>query len=355
MTGRGRQLTVMFTAAGAPQAAPLVRHLKSNGEMPVVTVGVDMRPDAIGRYLCDRFYQIPPAGQDNYQEVILNIIERESVNVLFNCSERDAPELAKLQKQALDRGCHIMVPELSAILRSSDKLNLYQELCGHLMVQVPRYRAVSTVAEVEKAACDLGYPDNNVVIKPRREKGSRGILIVSDNADPASILKMPRAAPPVLSLSQFKRVMDTEQFEQRIVMEYLTGDEVDAMAVTSNGVTHFVSIKQRQSSVSGLSRRQTTISDVNIRQAVESVCAHFSFSYTVAVQFIGGKLLEVNPRPSTVIYQNQLNEFWEAIKLAAGLTDVRAVRERLKEYESGWSTVRYYDQIFLDNNGEWHR
>ena len=57
-------LTILMTAAGAPQTPTLIRHLRENGEYPLRIVSLDMNPEAVGRFLSDAFHVIPPAGAE---------------------------------------------------------------------------------------------------------------------------------------------------------------------------------------------------------------------------------------------------------------------------------------------------
>ncbi|MCK5605350.1 ATP-grasp domain-containing protein, partial [Candidatus Pacearchaeota archaeon] len=69
--------------------------------------------------------------------------------------------------------------------------------------------------------------------------------------------------------------------------------------------------------------------------------------YCVNVQTKGGKLLEINPRVSTFVYQEDLILPYLAIKLL--LNEI--TEDELRSYQSkvriGWKSVRYYDQVFF--------
>ncbi len=52
-------LKLVLTAAGCPGASTLIRMLKANGEREIHIHGVDMRADAVGRFLCDGFSLVP--------------------------------------------------------------------------------------------------------------------------------------------------------------------------------------------------------------------------------------------------------------------------------------------------------
>ena len=66
------------------------------------------------------------------------------------------------------------------------------------------------------------------------------------------------------------------------------------------------------------------------------------------MQFIGEHLLEINPRISTIVYQEDLNLPWLAVRRALGELD----DEQLAAYQPLVRTtrraVRYYDQVEYD-------
>ena len=76
--------------------------------------------------------------------------------------------------------------------------------------------------------------------------------------------------------------------------------------------------------------------------------ARLELDYYQSVQWIGGRLLEINPRVSTFVYQEDFIIPYLGIKYALGeLTgdDVAAVQARVR---TSRRSVRYYDQVFWD-------
>jgi hypothetical protein len=67
--------------------------------------------------------------------------------------------------------------------------------------------------------------------------------------------------------------------------------------------------------------------------------------WIVNVQFLGDRLLEINPRISTLIYQPDLNLPWLAVKLALGELDEAAVAAMDTRTQLGRRVTRYYDQV----------
>ena len=77
-------LRVLITGAGAPGIRGTLFSLKNNWDKrEIVTIGVDMKEEAVGKYLCDIFYKIPPADADNFTDAIYEIAQRENVDIIL--------------------------------------------------------------------------------------------------------------------------------------------------------------------------------------------------------------------------------------------------------------------------------
>jgi hypothetical protein len=63
------------------------------------------------------------------------------------------------------------------------------------------------------------------------------------------------------------------------------------------------------------------------------------------VQFLGDRLLEVNPRISTLIYQPDLNLAWLAVKLAMGEIKEAELAAMDGRTVIGRRVTRFYEQV----------
>src|SRR5258706_8303667 len=147
--------TILVTAAGAPGAAALLRGLHENGEREVRIVGVDMSERAIGRALCDAFHVVPPGADPAYPDAVLEIVEREHVDVVLPQSSHDLPHLAA----ARDRfPVPVLVSGPETVRRSNDKAETYA-LLRRLGLRRADVRRVEGAARDHAAANEHGYPE----------------------------------------------------------------------------------------------------------------------------------------------------------------------------------------------------
>ncbi|HXR12496.1 MAG TPA: hypothetical protein VN770_09390, partial [Gaiellaceae bacterium] len=117
--------TVMVTAAGAPGTAALLRALRENGERDVRLVGVDMSERSIGRHLCDAFHVVPAGSDPGYADAVLELVERERVDVVLPQSSFDLPGLAGARERF---PVPVLVSSPETVRRSNDKAETYSLL-----------------------------------------------------------------------------------------------------------------------------------------------------------------------------------------------------------------------------------
>src|SRR5258708_23734670 len=123
---------MLVSAGGAPGAAALLRGVRENGERDVRLVGVDMSERAIGRRLCDAFQLVPPGADPGYADAILELVEREHVDLVLPQSSHDLPHLAAARGRF---PVPVLVSGPQTVRPSNDKPDTYQLL--------PRIRALA--------------------------------------------------------------------------------------------------------------------------------------------------------------------------------------------------------------------
>ena len=71
-------------------------------------------------------------------------------------------------------------------------------------------------------------------------------------------------------------------------------------------------------------------------------------SYNVNLQFIEDQLIEINPRVSSFIFQDNLIFPYLAIKIALGELSPSDLKKRTEKIAYGRRMLRYMDQIFWE-------
>ncbi len=341
-------LKLVLTAAGCPGAATLIRMLKGNGEREIAITGVDLRDDAVGRFLCDSFATVPAGADDGYVEALADVVARERPDVLFVQSSAEVGPVARARATFTDLGARVLVASPAATAACSDKDAMHAALDG---TGVPQPRAVvpASLDEFVAAARELGYPDVPVCFKPPVAKGSRGFHVLLPRVDAAWQLLNERGGNLPLTLDDFVGVMrPVAPFPRLLLMEYLEGIEYTVDALCADGEIVLHQTKTREAIHAGLAMSFKTVERPDLVALSREICRTLRLDWFVNVQFKGGKLLEVNPRVSTFVYQDDFNLPYLGIKYALGELGADAVEAAQARVRPSRRTVRYYDQMFWD-------
>jgi len=347
-------LKILMTGGGAPQAPTLIRHLKENGEVKVHIVAMDMNGEASGRFLADTFYKIPSAGSEGYRETIMDIVEKETPDAFLNVSGHDVPYIARMKQEIESLGTKVLASDPDAIEIANNKFLLFTTLQDVQGVKVPEFKSPNSLDEFIRMASEMGYPDRDLCFKPHISKGSRGFRILSEKQDRRDLLLNHKPTAVYITLEEFKNIFqDAPQFPKLLLMEVARGEECDLMTIAYKGEALLTTVKSRESHRWGVIDQGELIDRPELVESAAQVIKHIPLSYNISIQYIGGKVIEINPRTSTFIYQKDLNEPWLAIKLALGMITPEEVRLYQRKIQYGRRMVRFMDQIFFNPDGSW--
>jgi carbamoyl-phosphate synthase large subunit len=335
--------TILVTAAGAPGAAALFRGLKENGERDVRLVGVDMSERAIGRHLADAFHLVPPGADPAYADAVLEIVEREGVDVVLPQSSHDLPHLAA----ARDRfPVPVIVSGTETVRLSNDKAETY-ELLQRIGVRGPEFRRVTGAAGVEAAAKELGYPDRPVCFKPVFSSGSRGFRVLDPTVDRAHQLLYERPGAVAMRLEEAVELLPEDGVDL-LVMELATGGERTIDGIADGKRIVLGHPKTREAMRAGLAMYFETLEDEALMETANRIVEELEIEWFFNIQLVGDVVIEVNPRISTIVYQEDLDLPWLAIKRALGeISDdeLAALQSRVRP---GRVALRFFDQVEWD-------
>ncbi|MGL6278337.1 MAG: ATP-grasp domain-containing protein [Gaiella sp.] len=338
-----RPITVLLTASGAPGTAALVRALRANGEREVRLVGTDMSPRSVGAHVCDAFHLTPAGTDPAFADAVLEIATREAVDVVLPQSSFDLEGLATARARF---PMPVLVAEPDAIRRCNDKAETYA-LLHRLGLPAPAFRQVRGASAVVAAAHELGYPERAVCFKPVSSSGSRGFRILDPTVDRAHQLLHERPGSVSMRLEEAAEVLP-EAGPDLLVMELATGGERTIDGIADGRRVVLGHPKTRESMRAGLAMHFVTLEDGALVALADAIVAALGIEWFVNIQLVGEQVIEINPRISTLVYQEDLNLAYLGIKRALGEVDddeLTALRARIRP---GRTALRYFDQIEFD-------
>ncbi len=341
---------VLVTGAGAPGIRGTLYSLKQNWEnRDVFVIGVDMREDVVGRYLCDKFYQVPPARHEGFVEALLNISEREKVDVILPQVTAELFSLAKNKKMFKDIGTKIAVSSFETILKANNKFELLKA-AKKAGIKTPEFYLVSTWNELEKVVDRLGFP---FVVKPPIASGMRGFRVVypDEGIDRKKLFFREKPDSSKITLTELHSILG-DKFPELLVMEYLPGKEYSVDVLSAHKKVHAVIPRRRDVIRTGITfvgiveKRGEIISDsVRITEVLGLEFAH-------GLQFKEDRdgvpmLIESNPRIQGTMVLSTIagtNIIYGAVKLA--------LDESVPEFEIRWGArlMRYWGGIGLSDD-----
>jgi carbamoyl-phosphate synthase large subunit len=340
-------LTVVVTASGAPGTTALVRALRENGERDVRLVGTDMSTQAVGRHLCDAFHLVPRGSDSGFADAVLEIARREGAEAVLPQSSFDLPGLAAARERFSDEGVTVVVASPEAVRRANDKAESYAMLDA-IGVRGPAWRRVAGAEAVGWAARELGYPERDVALKPVFSSGSRGFRILSAAADRREQLLTNRpGVAEALRLEDLVGLLGDDRTEL-LVMELATGKERTIDGIASKGRVLLGHPKTREAMRAGLAMYFETLDDPALMDTAAKIVAELELDHFFNIQLVGDHVIEINPRISTIVYQEDLNLPWLGVKHALGEIapdELEAFAARIRPTRRA---LRYFDQVEWD-------
>ena len=336
-----RPITVLVSASGAPGTAALLRALRENGERDVRLVGTDMSERSVGRHLCDAFHVVPAGSDPGFPDAMRAVVEREQADVVLPQSSFDLEGLAAHRERF---PVPVLVSRPDTIRRSNDKAESYA-LLHRIGVPAPQFRRVSGAAQVADAARELGYPDRPVCFKPVFSSGSRGFRVLDPTVDRAHQLLHERPGSVAMRLEEAVELLPAEGGPDLLVMELATGGERTIDGIADGERVVLGHPKTREAMRAGLAMYFVTLDDPALMEIADRIVEELGIEWFFNIQLVGEHVIEVNPRISTIVYQEDLNLPYLGVKRALGEVSDDELASYAARVRPGRTALRYFDQL----------
>jgi carbamoyl-phosphate synthase large subunit len=275
---------------------------------------------------------------------MLELAEREGADAILPQSSFDLEGLAAHRDRF---PMPVLVSRPDTIVRSNDKAETYS-LLHRIGVPAPEFRRVRGAREVDAAARELGYPDRPVCFKPVFSSGSRGFRILDPTVDRAHQLLHERPGSVAMRLDEAVELLPAEGGTELLVMELATGGERTVDGIANGREIVLGHPKTREAMRAGLAMYFVTLADEELMELAGRIVAELEIEHFLNIQLVGDYVIEINPRISTIVYQEDLNIPYLGVKRAIGeITDeeLRALTSRVRP---GRTALRYFDQLEWD-------
>ncbi len=211
--------TVLVTGSGGPLGVNFCRSLRASGEAMRI-IGTDANRWHLPLSLCDETYLIPFAKSvKHYQQALVEIAERESVDVIIPTHPVEVRAVAQLRDLGKLSGMRTALPATRVLDISDDKAQT-QRVLQDAGLPVPRTLLLCSEADVQQAFDELRKGDEPVWV---RGSGAPG-LGIGGAALPCRSVKVAQAW-----------IEHYDGYGGMAASEYLPGANLSWMALFSKG------------------------------------------------------------------------------------------------------------------------
>jgi hypothetical protein len=188
-----------------------------------------------------------------------------------------------------------------------------------------------------------------VCLKPVFSSGTRGFRILSASADRREQLLTNRpGVAEALRLEDLVELLGPDDRTELLVMELATGKERTVDGIASGGRIALGHPKTREAMRAGLAMYFETLDDPGLMETAARIVAELSLDHFFNIQLVGECVIEINPRISTIVYQEDLNLPWLGIKHALGEISEEELRALASRVRPTRRALRYFDQLEWD-------
>jgi carbamoyl-phosphate synthase large subunit len=298
-------ITVAITSCGGEIIPGIIDCLRTEEEHRFKIVGVDVDDQAVGKKFVDTFYQVPGGLKEEYIPRMINIAERESLDVIVPLSDQETLSLSQNKYKFEGVGTKILTPDADTVRVASDKGAMLEHLDSK-GVDVPKYFLPESFEELDEAVESLGYPEQEVVLKPRRQRAARGFWILSEERGTQDLILNERCLQRLPYQVLRALLEDGCGFpEELLVMEYLKGDDFNVDALSIEGQSIYEIPIKRIKPAAGPVQVGDVVHDSKVQDMVREICSAFGFNLNVNVEVAYRKdkegrplVYEINPRVS---------------------------------------------------------
>jgi carbamoyl-phosphate synthase large subunit len=346
-----RNLKIVITGVGAPGISGTIYSLKNNYDSRSINlVGTDISSDAVGKYFCNKFYQIPNANsKEDYLKALSNIVDIEKPDVIMPQNTSELETLAENKELFEKRGVKIVVSNKGSIVKSNNKFYLLN-LCRDNNISYPEFRIANNITDLKNSIKELGWPSKRVIVKPPVSNGMRGFRIIDEHIDHKKSFYSEKPDNSIIRLAELENILGYD-FPELLVTEFLPGEEYSVDIFRTKDRVNVIPRKRTKIrsgiTFNGILEKNEEIINVSTKL---SELLDMEFCYGLQFKMDSSnkpQLLECNPRVQGTMVMSTIagaNLIYSAVKYS--------LNETIPEFNIDWksSFYRYWGGIGINGN-----
>ncbi|SDM89148.1 carbamoyl-phosphate synthase large subunit [Daejeonella rubra] len=270
-------MNILVTAVGSELSFSVIKALKLV-KFPFKLYGSDIHKEVVGKYWCDKFYQVPLAANEAaYINRLKEIVQSEGITAIIPTNDIEILTLSRYTEDFLNTcNCLIIANAAKEVERFNDKWLSYKWFHEH-GIPCPLTYQLTDLMDPEGHLPDLSFP---MILKPRIGGGSRSIFRINSAED----------------LLKYSQIMP-----DHLLQEYLYPDNEEYTAgVYRTKIDEVFVIILKRTLKFGMTNTAETVFDSDLENFVKLSILKTNLSGSVNVQFRltdqGPMVLEINPR-----------------------------------------------------------
>ncbi len=344
--------SVLITGVGSEGAYGVIRSLRES--VPNIhIVGLDTNANSAHKAFVDAFVVPPLRTSPDYIPFVIRQLSKFNCDV---CWPIPTDELELFARERLhierDSNARVMIGEEGSLGIANDKINLYEHLERSGIAVVAPFRVATTIEEMEGAIKAIGYPANQVVIKPARGAGSQGFRILDANLDRKKDYFRRLSLQQRTKWEDIRAVFADGDFPRMLVTEYLPGAEWDVDVLADRGKVIAAVSRKSHSMFGGMATDSEVAPNASAIDYATRIVESLKLTYIHNIAFREDsegrlRLLEINPRvPGTIIAATKAG-----VNLPALALDMILGRDTSCVINTPASIrlVRYWDDVVIAN------
>ena len=310
---------VLVPGAAAPAGINTIKSLKMSNFAGKI-VATDSTSLSAGFFMPDVNENLPEADAQYYVKRLLEIVEKQHVQVLMPSSGYDKYPYSDNREALAKIGATAVVSDRDTLEICRDKLLTYKKMSG-------KYNLPFTTADPDKVK---SFP---VIAKPRFGKGSRNVIKVNNEADLRYI---------------------ASNFGNTIFQEFLPGVEYTIDVLSDMNKKPIISVPRiRLQTKAGISTKGRIIRDADLETTCMNMAREIGIRGPSCIQMKESseeqlKLIEINSRLGGGTIFSTLAGANIPSMILEMLSGTYIDPPRVSEI----TVVRYYEEIVIEN-GEW--
>jgi carbamoyl-phosphate synthase large subunit len=167
--------------------------------------------------------------------------------------------------------------------------------------------------------------------------------------DRAEQLLMERPGNLAMQLTDVVQLLPEEGGPDLLVMELAQGSERTIDGVARSGEILLAHPKTRESLRAGLAMYFETLNDDELLDVAGRIVRELGIEHFFNIQLVGDFVIEINPRISTIVYQEDLNLPYLGVKEALGEISPEELADLGARVRPTRRALRYFDQVEWDD------